>query len=86
MIEVNHKGIDEICEILVARHKSFADTDASNPTVVAAAHEIANDVEFQLSIGNGAMFEIRGHFTYTGNPQEFELSPACINNSGDCLV
>ena len=86
MIEVNHKGIDEICEILVARHKNFKGMDVSDRDVVAAAHEIANDVEYQLSIGNGAMFEIRGHFTYTGNPQEFELSPACINNSGECLV
>jgi len=86
MIEVNHKGIDEICEILVARHKSFADTDAADRDVVAAAHEYAEKVEFQLSEGNGAIFEIRGFYTHTGNPQEFELSPACINNSGECLV
>jgi len=80
MLTVKQSGVDEICGILVNRHKSFKGCHIDDQDVIAAAHQFANDVENQLCEGNPACFEIRGFYTYDGNPQEFELSPEHINS------
>ena len=79
MINVKQSGVDEICKILVKRHKAFKGCRVDDHDVVAAAHEFANDVENQLCSGNPACFEISGFHTHNGNPQEFELSPENID-------
>jgi hypothetical protein len=75
--QVNQKGLERIAAILKERHIHGAQFDAGN--VIAWAQ----DVEYQLDIGNPPAFEIPRHATFSGLVEEHELTEDCIFNGGD---
>jgi len=74
--QVNQKGLERIAAILKERHIHGALFDADN--VIAWAQ----DVEYQLDIGNPPAFEIPRHATLSGLVEEHELTSDCINDGG----